>query len=112
MDGERPDEARGNPEDGPELSPEIEEALGDLGPNEEEVATEIEQYDETAAADAGPEVPVGTVPQVAAGDEKFVATDGAVLGRDVHPLSRRTDSSLCPLPGEQRLAGMVTPTGC
>ena len=82
MDGERPDEARGNPEDGPELSPEIEEALGDLGPNEEEVATEIEQYDETAAADAGPEVPVGTVPQVAAGDEKFVATDGAVLGRD------------------------------
>ena len=82
MDGERPDEARDNPEDGPELSPEIEEALGDLGPNEEEVATEIEEYDETAAADAGPEVPVGTVPQAAAGDEKFVASDGAVLGRD------------------------------
>ncbi|MBU3690753.1 MAG: ATP-binding cassette domain-containing protein [Solirubrobacterales bacterium] len=56
--------------------------MGDLGPNEEEVATEIEEYDETAAADAGPEVPVGTVPQAAAGDEKFVASDGAVLGRD------------------------------
>ena len=82
MDGERPDEAPDTPEDGPELSPEIEEALGDLGPNEEEVATEIEEYDETAAADAGPEVPVGTVPQAAAGDEKFVASDGAVLGRD------------------------------
>jgi len=82
MDGERPDEARDNPEDGPELSPEIEEALGDLGPKEEEVASEIEEYDETAAADAGPEVPVGTVPQAAAGDEKFVASDGAVLGRD------------------------------
>ncbi|MFM8888791.1 MAG: ABC transporter ATP-binding protein [Solirubrobacterales bacterium] len=82
MDGERPNGAMGNPEDGPELSPEIAEALGDLGPNEEEVATEIEEYDETAAADAGPDVPVGTVPQVAAGDEKFVASDGAVLGRD------------------------------
>ncbi len=82
MDGERPDEAPDTPEDGPELSPEIEEALGDLGPNEQEVATEIEEYDETAAADAGPEVPVGTVPQAAAGDEKFVASDGAVLGRD------------------------------
>jgi phospholipid/cholesterol/gamma-HCH transport system ATP-binding protein len=78
MDGERPEEATNEAQ--PELAPEIEEALKDLGPAEG-VATEIEEYDETAAAEAGPDIVVGTEPEPATGDQ-FVASDGAVLGRD------------------------------
>lgn len=78
MDGERPEETGEATQ--PELAPEIEEALGDLGPTEG-VATEIEEYDEAAAAEAGPDVVVGTEPEPA-GDGQFVASDGAVLGRD------------------------------
>lgn len=71
----------GNP---PELSPELAEALDDLGP-EEGIAEEIEAVDEAAASDTPTEAPVEAAvvsePEPAT-EDTFVASDGAVLGRD------------------------------
>ena len=83
MEGDRPEEGLGGiggPEE-PELAPEVREALEDLGPTEG-VAAEIEEYDETAAAEAGPDIVVGTEPEPVAEGDQYVASDGAVLGRD------------------------------
>ena len=69
----------------PELSPELAEALEDLGP-EKEVAEEIEAVDESAAADSTATMPASDVAVTSepepAPEDAFVATDGAVLGRD------------------------------
>ena len=64
----------------PELSPELAEALDDLGP-EEEIAEEIEAVDEASASDTPTDVAVASEPEPSSSDA-FVASDGAVLGRD------------------------------